>query len=356
VAAAGSRPRLLDLRLAPAASPDAPGGWDLVVASLGATPLRDVVVRVEHTDGDGPPGLDVAPTLGRASLVDELPPGAVARAAGPFRFRPGVRHETPYPLQALAMAVDPRDGRVEAVRLRVPPDRLGDPASVLAEPDDGSHERGYWSMLDRLKARPNPGTGPAPPVPPGERPDPVATLVWTRANHHRLRRTGEGALALVSTWGRVWAWVAAAWFALLAVVVAALSLELGPGGPGAFGLTVAILLGLLALGLPPTLAGIGPLHAQAHFDRDAGLLRLAGWRFQDRPTIRLDRIEAVQLLDAGPRDDEGTSFASYQLNLVLVDAPDHARRLNLLHNGDREALRAIGGEVAGFLGIPFVAT
>lgn len=184
---------------------------------------------------------------------------------------------------------------------------------------------------------------------------PLPTLVWTRANHHRIRRVGDGTLAIVSNWDRIAVWTAAVWFALLAAVVAALSMELGPG-PARFGLGVAILTGLFALGLPIVLARVGPLHAHALFDRKSGLLSLSGWRYQVRPTFRLDRVEAVQVLDAGPREEEGGAFDSYQLNLIIAEPEGDPKRLNLLHNGDREALQAMGSAVAAFLGVPLRAT
>jgi hypothetical protein len=180
--------------------------------------------------------------------------------------------------------------------------------------------------------------------------DPLPSLVWSRYHDFRLRNLGSSSLSLVSRFGPLLHFSLVAWFFLMAAVAAGMALgEFNRSLKSVLWVACAIclLISVCLLFLP---LFIGPFLEQTRFDRRANRLNLAPWGTHPRQKLPLDRVQAVQFLAIGSREDEDGPYPSYQLNLILSgDPPDRA---HLIENGRPEILRAMAQQLASFLQVP----
>jgi hypothetical protein len=188
-------------------------------------------------------------------------------------------------------------------------------------------------------------------MPPSPSIDPLSTLVWTRASQHHLVHSGD-TLAIISRWGRVWQAWAIAWFVLLATLALVLGFESGSGKVLTLSWLVSGLALAVALAVWLTPRFVGPIAPRVRFDRRRNLLTLNAPAEGLKGTLPLDQVAALQLIPAGPRPGDGSTFDTYQLNLILSGDPTPERQ-NLLHHGDPAVLREQGARIAGFLGRSF---
>jgi hypothetical protein len=178
---------------------------------------------------------------------------------------------------------------------------------------------------------------------------PVRTLISSQWSEHRLRRVDERTLVLEPKLDARAAASGGLVFALLGVLAGSACLAAGvpPVGAG----WIAAIFGAAALACAVVPPLISPLWMRAAIDLDLGTIRLSGWRFPGRPTVRIDAIRAIQLCEAG-RAGDPDGWESYQVNLALFGPSDE--RINLLDCGDADALRRIGDDLSRSLGVPLV--
>ncbi|HEY1377569.1 MAG TPA: hypothetical protein VGF55_12290, partial [Gemmataceae bacterium] len=149
--------------------------------------------------------------------------------------------------------------------------------------------------------------------------------------------------------GLGWVFCALGWPVLLLGLVSVISLlvRLTLADAGA-------VLFLIFWGLPFAFFGVALLGPRYRFDRRSGELTVRHFgRTRHRP---LADVVAVQVLNAGlvgPKYSEGgTTFVSYQLNLVVNDPAE--RRVFVAHNPDLADMETKAQRLAEFLHVPLL--
>jgi hypothetical protein len=187
-----------------------------------------------------------------------------------------------------------------------------------------------------------------PPIAPTQFGDPLATQIeWTPAARggasfttHRLRQVGLDCMQFRKSAGMV---LFALAFLLPGIGVFVAGVVTLDQGPGWFG----VLFGLVFGG-----AGVLLLHG----GRPATFDRHRGWYYKGRePTgpepsgvVRLADVHALQILSEHCSGSKGSSYFSYEINLVLEDGT----RINVIDHGSRSHVRADAAKLAEFLDVP----
>ena len=176
---------------------------------------------------------------------------------------------------------------------------------------------------------------------------PLAASVSSANNDHRLRPLSDTTMVLEPRYDARVIIGGCLVFGLLAALVYLVCWATGV--PALLSLSLLAIISAGGLGWVVGLTLFSLIWSRAVFDRELGTITLSGFRFQNWPVIRIEAVTAVQA--CGPVDH--SDWVTYQLNLAVEPGTGQRDRINLIDNGDRDAITCMGMELAAFLHVPY---